>query len=182
MRQRGEENGADNVVAWNKLYRRQLWEGLRYPVGKLHEDEFVTYRIFGRVNTAVLLPERLYHYVERTGSIMHMKYTLRSLDLIEALIGKVCFLLDRNAVDLVPGFFSQLKDSIYRARQLDWSDGQVRKRLEELFQMFRTIPWNIVYDLPLKDRINYIGTRICPFLFWGRKTYGKKGAMKGDAQ
>ena len=39
MRQRGEENGADNVVAWNKLYRRQLWEGLRYPVGKLHEDE-----------------------------------------------------------------------------------------------------------------------------------------------
>ena len=182
MRQRGEENGADNVVAWNKLYRRQLWEGLRYPVGKLHEDEFVTYRIFGRVNTAVLLPERLYHYVERTGSIMHTKYTLRSLDLIEALIGKVCFLLDRNAVDLVPGFFSQLKDSIYRARQLDWSDGQVRKRLEELFQMFRTIPWNIVYCLPLKDRINYIGTRICPFLFWGRKTYGKKGAMKGDAQ
>lgn len=28
MRQRGDENGADNVVAWNKLYRRSLWEDI----------------------------------------------------------------------------------------------------------------------------------------------------------
>ena len=182
MRQRGEENGADNVVAWNKLYRHQLWEDLRYPVGKLHEDEFVTYRIFGRVNTAVLLPERLYHYIERTGSIMHTKYTLRSLDIIEALIGKVRFLLDRGAADLVPVFFSQLKDSIYKARQLDWSDPQVHERLETLFRLFRTIPWSIIRYLSCKDRVNYIGTRICPFLFWERKTYGEKGAVKGTAQ
>ena len=182
MRQRGEENGADNVVAWNKLYRRQLWEDLRYPVGKLHEDEFVTYRIFGRTHTAVLLPERLYHYIERTGSIMHTKYTLQSLDIIEALIGKVRFLLDEGAVDLFPVFFSQLKDSIYKARQLDWSDAQVHKRLKELFRMFRTIPWSSIRYLPLKDQVNYIGTRTCPFLFWGRKTYGKKGAVKGDTQ
>ena len=182
MRQRGEENGVDNVVAWNKLYRCQLWKDLRYPVGKLHEDEFVTYRIFGRTRTAVLLPERLYHYIERTGSIMHTKYTLQSLDIIEALIGKVRFLLDEGARDLFPVFFSQLKDSIYKARQLDWSDAQVHKRLKELFRMFRTIPWSSIRYLPFKDQVNYMGTRLCPFLFWGRKTYGEKGAVKGDTQ
>lgn len=182
MRQRGDENGADNVVAWNKLYRRSLWEDIRYPLGKLHEDEFVTYRILARVGIAVLLPDRLYHYVERAGSIMHTKYTLRSLDIIEALIGKVRFLLAEGVTDLVPVFFSQLKDSIYQARQLDWSDKQVRMRLKALFRLFRTIPWSIIRYLPLKDQVNYIGTCICPFLFWKRKTYGGKSVVEEDAR
>lgn len=182
MRQRGDENGMDNVVAWNKLYRRSLWDGIRYPLGKIHEDEFVTYRIFGRARAAVLLPERLYHYIERDGSIVHSRYTLRSLDIIEALIGKVHFLLDEGAVDLVPGFFSQLKDSIYRARQLDWSDEQVHKRLEVLFRLFRTLPWSTMRYLSVKDRVNYLGTRICPFLFWQCKLYDNKSAVKGDAR
>ena len=182
MRQRGDENGADNVVAWNKLYRRSLWEDIRYPLGKLHEDEFVTYRILARVGIAVLLPDRLYHYVERAGSIMHTKYTLRSLDIIEALIGKVRFLLAEGVTDLVPVFFSQLKDSIYQARQLNWSDKQVRMRLKALFRLFRTIPWSIIRYLPLKDQVNYIGTCICPFLFWKRKTYGGKSVVEEDAR
>ena len=32
------------AVAWNKLYHRSLFKHLRYPIGKLHEDEFTTYR------------------------------------------------------------------------------------------------------------------------------------------
>ena len=107
---------------------------------------------------------------------------MQSLDIIEALIGKVRFLLDEGAMDLFPVFFSQLKDSIYKARQLDWSDAQVHKRLKELFRMFRTIPWSSIRYLPFKDQVNYMGTRLCPFLFWGRKTYGEKGAVKGDTQ
>lgn len=181
LRQRGDENGMDDVVAWNKLYRRSLWKGIRYPLGKIHEDEFVTYRILGRVRIAVLLPERLYHYIERDASIMHSEYSLRSLDLIEALIGKVSFLLDAGAVDLVPVFFSQLKDSIYQARQLDWSNERVRERLKSLFRLFRTLPWSAIRYLPVKDKVNYLGTRICPFLFWRRKTYNESTA-KGDAQ
>ena len=181
LRQRGDENGMDDVVVWNKLYHRSLWNDVRFPVGKAYEDEFVTYRILGRARTAVLLPERLYHYIERDGSVMHSGYTLRSLDLIEALIGKVRFLLDAGAIDLVPVFFSQLKDSIYQARQLDWSDERVRERLETLFRLFRTLPWNTMRYLPAKDKVNYLGTRICPFLFWRRKSYNES-AMKGEAQ
>lgn len=180
LRRRGDEHGMDNVVVWNKLYHRSLWDDVRFPVGKAYEDEFVTYRIFGQTRTAVLLPERLYHYVERDGSVMHSAYNVHSLDLIEALINKVHFLLDAGAVDLVPGFFSQLKDSIYRSRQLDWSDEQVRKRLGELFRLFRTLPWNIMRYLPVKDKINYLGTRICPFLFWQRKSYDGENVVRRD--
>lgn len=26
------------VVVWNKLYSRKCWENIRFPVGKIHED------------------------------------------------------------------------------------------------------------------------------------------------
>lgn len=35
-----------STVAWNKLYLYNVIKNIRYPEGKLHEDEFTTYRIF----------------------------------------------------------------------------------------------------------------------------------------
>ena len=31
-----------SVVAWNKLYKKELFEEIRFPKGKLHEDEFTS--------------------------------------------------------------------------------------------------------------------------------------------
>ena len=28
-------------MVWNKLYRRSIYENLRFPVGKINEDEFI---------------------------------------------------------------------------------------------------------------------------------------------
>ena len=39
------DNAGTYTVVWNKLYRRCLFEGLRFPEGKQHEDEFITYRL-----------------------------------------------------------------------------------------------------------------------------------------
>ena len=34
------------VVAWTKVYKRELFSTIRFPEGKIHEDEFVTYKVF----------------------------------------------------------------------------------------------------------------------------------------
>ena len=36
------------IVAWNKLYKASLWEGIRFPKGKIHEDEATTYKIYDK--------------------------------------------------------------------------------------------------------------------------------------
>ena len=36
------------AVAWNKLYKKSLFDGIEFPIGKLHEDEFVTYKLVGK--------------------------------------------------------------------------------------------------------------------------------------
>ena len=55
-------DGAYFVVAWNKLYRRELFEKIRYPLGRIHEDEATTYRIFDQVKRAAFVDSSLYGY------------------------------------------------------------------------------------------------------------------------
>ena len=60
--------GVDSA-AWDKLYKRSLFDGLRYPEGKICEDVPVTYRAALRANKVALLPEPVYVYYHRPGSI-----------------------------------------------------------------------------------------------------------------
>ena len=46
-------NGTYYTVAWNKLYRAEVWKLLHYPEGRLHEDDFVAHRLFWRCDKAV---------------------------------------------------------------------------------------------------------------------------------
>lgn len=57
-------------VVWNKLYRRSLWESVRFPVGRIHEDEFITYRVLWEASKIAETDEILYYYRQRTDSIM----------------------------------------------------------------------------------------------------------------
>ena len=60
-------------VAWNKLYKRNLFfnkDNIRYPYGKLHEDTYTTYKLLYYANNIAVFNEPLYYYVQRNGSIM----------------------------------------------------------------------------------------------------------------
>ncbi|MEF2655775.1 MAG: glycosyltransferase family 2 protein [Eggerthellaceae bacterium] len=57
-------------TAWGKLYARELLDTIRYPVGKINEDEFVTYKLFLDAPSATLTFRPLYGYRQRPGSIM----------------------------------------------------------------------------------------------------------------
>lgn len=61
-------DGCDSS-ACDKLYRRELLEGLRYPEGRVCEDMPVTYRIALKAERVALCPEPLYYYYHRQGSI-----------------------------------------------------------------------------------------------------------------
>lgn len=58
------------IVAWNKLYRRELFSEIKYPVGKNHEDSLTTYKILAAARKVVYVPKSLYCYIKRAGSIM----------------------------------------------------------------------------------------------------------------
>lgn len=69
---------------WNKLYRRAVIADIRFPKGKLNEDEFFTYQVFGNAARIAKIPDVLYYYFQRPGSIMGTSFNLRRLDALEA--------------------------------------------------------------------------------------------------
>jgi len=73
-----------SVHAWTKLYKRKLFETVRYPVGKVSEDAYVIMDIMFQVDKAVFTPYSAYYYVHRGESINTSKYREIDLTRIEA--------------------------------------------------------------------------------------------------
>ena len=72
-------------VLWNKLYRASLFEGVRFPAGRQHEDEFAVWRTLWAAANVATCAEPLYFYRQRPGSIMAAGVSARSLDALVAL-------------------------------------------------------------------------------------------------
>ena len=77
------EDGIYQTV-WNKLYRREVIDGILFEKGKHHEDDFWTYQIFDRMEKLAVAERPMYYYLQRSGSIIGAGYTVKRLDGLEA--------------------------------------------------------------------------------------------------
>lgn len=87
-------------VAWGKLYRRELFSGLRYPKGKLHEDEFLIHQVYYRCEKIIYTEEVLYYYYNNPQGIMNGAFTVNRFDIFEALQERILFYKEREENDL----------------------------------------------------------------------------------
>ena len=62
-----------NYSVWNKIYKRELWKDIRFPVGHIFEDVDVTFRIIDLCNKVCVVDQSLYMYRIRPGSITRNK-------------------------------------------------------------------------------------------------------------
>lgn len=79
------DSGEIRIVPFNKLYSIKLFSGLRYPEGKIHEDEYLTPRLIYKANKVVVVDSQLYHYRLSEDSIMRSKFSIKNLDRIYIL-------------------------------------------------------------------------------------------------
>ena len=72
--------GLDNHV-WDKLYRRSLWDGVRFPEGRVYEDVATTYRVLDRCGGLLMLDDALCLYRgQRPGGITATRSLPNALD------------------------------------------------------------------------------------------------------
>lgn len=94
--------GNDNVkylVPWNKIYRRELFQGICYPVGRIHEDEFITYKILWKAQKVAVTNQYLYYYLKRPDSIMGSVFSMKRLDCHIAFQERLEFLKENKLKD-----------------------------------------------------------------------------------
>lgn len=67
------------VVAWGKLFKRELLTRLHFPNGKLHEDSFTIYKAYLLSDKIIYVNKNLYMYRQRANSIMSSKWSKERL-------------------------------------------------------------------------------------------------------
>lgn len=89
-------------AAWNKLYRRDVIQGLQFPRGKWYEEIVYMAKLFERSKRTIYLDKAYYNYViEREGSIMTVGVNERILtDQMPAYFERSQFLRDIGEYEL----------------------------------------------------------------------------------
>ncbi len=123
------------AVAWNKLYRKKLFEGLRYPEGKIHEDQWLAHKLFFEAEKVSTISNVLYHYVVHTGSIMQASNPIRHLDDIDALFDRIEFFKSHNLEYLTAGVEKTMFTLFAFYREKFW--GYEKFTLAELKMIYR---------------------------------------------
>lgn len=59
--------------AWNKLYDRSVFQGVKYPEHKKFEDMYIVLELLHQSNEIQFIPDCEYYYIQRKASITHQK-------------------------------------------------------------------------------------------------------------
>ena len=68
-----------DILSWNKLYRKTLFRGIKFPEGKNHEDNLTTYKLYFKAKKVSFIESPLYNYVRREKSITKKEKTTSRL-------------------------------------------------------------------------------------------------------
>lgn len=122
--------------ACNKLYKTALFDDVRFPSQKLHEDVFTTYKLYFKAERIVFTDTELYYYLQRGGSIMHSQNKKISLgDALEAVDEFGLYCEEHISDEALKKEFAEMKnvmkadfalDSYYLARRRGLCDEKIR--------------------------------------------------------
>ena len=72
-----------SVSAWNKLYKRSLFEDICYPEGRIGEDSHIILRLLNKCSKVEIISEELYIYNVRENSIMSSPFKDKDINMLE---------------------------------------------------------------------------------------------------
>ena len=82
---KNERNYGLWTIVWNKIYKREVLENLRFPDGKYFEDEFFSNQLYLNSNQIHVIPDVLCYHRVLASSTMNTQKIENYLDLLDAL-------------------------------------------------------------------------------------------------
>lgn len=130
------DHNVNAVVAWGKLYKKEYFKALRYPVGKLNEDEFTTYKILFQLENVAVVEAKMYYYFVNAGSIMNSSWSIRKFDVFDAMEERILFFKEKNLDGLSKWQINYYLDYLYNRYNylLKIEDSEEKKQFLSLFK------------------------------------------------
>lgn len=86
-------------VPWNKLYKKELFDGIRYPKGNVRDDESTTYKLIFTSKRIAITQRVMYYYFQNVNGIMHNKSLKVEVDYADAMEERINFFASNNKKD-----------------------------------------------------------------------------------
>ncbi len=138
------------VVSWGKIYKKQLFEGVRFPVGRVHEDEFTTHKVIYKAKRIVFTTRKLLYYWQRQDSIMGSRSSLKNqLDTIDALLERSAF-FESIGLDDLSGLTYKKVFFILRKLFRNMEKEEIDNGLKQKFWQLKSKLRNGNHDLKFK--------------------------------
>ena len=140
--------------AWNKIYKKRLFQNLRFDNGKLHEDEFIIHKVFFLSEKVVFMSNLLYYYLIRSSGIMGTENRQTRADAFYATIERYWFCRKNN----LPRDFRSLGID-YMTLVTEFGDKEITKKYKEIFFDYE----------PNRTLMRHVRFQLFPIYNWYRK-------------
>ncbi len=150
-------------ASWNKIVKRELYDGLTFPVGLNNEDVAVTPIVLARANKIAAVNDVYYNYYQRSGSIQNSSFSEKRFVILKTV--KLCF---ERLEGVDASKIEKIKGSLYMHQVLSLAYYPIRtekfKRRYELLKKYMSGANDLFPDIwenaEVKEALTWEGHRM----------------------
>jgi len=120
----------------DKIYAAILWDRERFPVGTVSEDVAVMYRVVARSKGIRLLPEPLYNYYHRQGSISTSSFSEKSNHIVETSKTIERYIQEHYPDCMAEAKYFRLKSLLYWLQKYSLQDVATKSQYTALYRKY----------------------------------------------
>lgn len=171
------------IYPWNKLYKRSLFEDIKYEFGNMYDDETVAHKLLYNSKKITYIHSELYYYVKRRGSQINTPFHIKKFDRIYALKNREVFFRNKKEYDLHQKALQHYMETFFWYYYMAKSN--LRDVNKELKKLKRTFDKSLIYllrhkEIGWKQKLMCIVFSIHPLLFELIKNVDTKNKEKQE--
>lgn len=163
------------TVATGKLYDINDFADIRFPVGKIHEDEFTTYQLLFRYDKIAVIQQPLYLYFQNQEGIMRSGWSPKHIAESDGKLEQLLFMAEKGyekatrsaALDYLVSVCNNLTNAEQQGDKYLTEQKSLRKRLRKELRRFGSLAGVRIDNAPWLYSNAYPATRI-PIRFWSQ--------------
>jgi len=155
-------------VAWDKIYKAELFDGIRFPVGEINEDEAIVLQLLEKCSKVVYTNEVFYHYIHRPSSITTSSFSPKKFAWYRHCRDNLAWIREHHP-ELTEAAAARYRGAIlYSLTEIALSDTAYTEEQQDLLKelkkekkLFSAIPFDAV-----TEKIRYTMLAYLPFSFY----------------
>lgn len=156
--------------AWNKLYKIELFQDVRYPLGLNMEDIATTYKLIYNSKKIVIGNEIKYYYVQRKGSILNSKKSKYYIDYFKVFYERFLFLRNKgikyeylyiSMINFILSLYLIKNEKVDEFRK----ENNIKNILKSILKQSNSEKINIDLKLIIRCKVLFMNERVYRYVF-----------------